>query len=146
MADGTLRVLGLLRRVDVDQEIAQQLVSVPVRGLFEQFDVSSEILLAQLSHGSNHDAAVISGSTGRLSMRFGRSAKEGGNVQIVVGDRERRTLAIAYAWRAVALGRAGPRVLPRGARARAPVVETCRDDGHADVVGAAVLVDHGSED
>jgi hypothetical protein len=52
---------------------------------------------------------------------FGASAQEGRDVDVVVGDLERRALPVVHRDVAVAPGRS--RLLARGARPRAPVVE-----------------------
>ena len=68
-------------------------------------------------------------------------AQERRDVDVVVGDLERRALAVADARAAV-----GARCAALAARAATgAVVEAGADDGHADVVAHA-LVDHGAED
>src|SRR3954465_9106841 len=72
-----------------------------------------------------------------------RLAKERGDVDLVVGNLQRRTLAIVDA-RAPIAGAAADLVAGR-ARARAPVVEARWDDGHAGLL-ALSLVEHRPED
>src|SRR6478736_8498851 len=80
-------------------------------------------------------------------MSAARSAvtQERRDVDVVIGDLQRRPLAVPDAGAAVAP--AGPiaGLLAGRARARAPVVKAGRDDRHADLV-ADLLVDDGAED
>src|SRR3954469_15423317 len=72
-----------------------------------------------------------------------RLAKERGDVDLVVGNLQRRTLAIVDA-RAPIAGTAAD-LVARRARACAPVVEAGGDDGHADLL-ALGLVEHSPKD
>src|SRR3954464_10445105 len=72
-----------------------------------------------------------------------RLPQERGDVDLVVGNLERRTLAIVDT-RAPIAGTAAD-LVARRARARAPVIEAGGDDGHADLL-ALGLVEHGPED
>src|SRR3954453_14892363 len=72
-----------------------------------------------------------------------RLAQERGDVDLVVGNLQRRTLAIVDARAPIAGTSAN--LVARRARARAPVVEAGGDDGHADLL-ALGLVEHRPED
>src|SRR4051812_28967015 len=97
---------------------------------------------------ANAGAAVkraLSGPAAPLGGRRSAVAQEGRDVDVVVGDLQRRALALADARAAVAPAGAVAGLLAGGARAGAPVVEARRDDRHANLV-ADLLVDDRAED
>ena len=82
-------------------------------------------------------------AAGRLYTPFGL-AQERRDVEIVVGDLERRALPVVHADVAVAAARAG--LLAGRARPRAAVVEARGDHGDADVVAERRVDDRAEDD
>src|SRR3954454_1962388 len=88
---------------------------------------------------------ALSGPAAPLGGRRSAVAQERRDVDVVVGDLQRRALALAHARAAIAPAGAVAGLLARGARAGAAVVEAGGDDRHADLV-ADLLVDDRAED
>src|SRR3954468_363182 len=88
---------------------------------------------------------ALRGPAAPLGGRRSAVAQEGRDVDVVVGDLQRRALAFADARAAVAPAGAVAGLLAGGARTGAAVVEARRDDRHADLV-ADLLVDDRAED
>src|SRR3954454_24704061 len=88
---------------------------------------------------------ALSGPAAPLGGRRSAVAQERRDVDVVVGDLQRRALALAHARAAIAPAGAVAGLLARGARAGAAVIEAGGDDRHADLV-ADLLVDDRAED
>src|SRR3954454_22521075 len=89
---------------------------------------------------------ALRGPAAPLGGRRSAVAQEGRDVDVVVGDLQRRALALADARAAVAPAGAVAGLLAGGARAGATVVEARGDDGDAHLVAELVVDDRAEDD
>src|SRR5437868_14589007 len=94
---------------------------------------------------ANVSGAARSPAAPAWTARRAAVAQERRDVDVVVGDLQRRALALADARAAVAPAGTVTGLLAGGARAGSAVVEAGGDDRHADLV-ADLLVDDRAED